>query len=86
MESFLFSPANGLYKWASNNTLASRKDILNAGLHAFSTYGHGSSYWTANFTGNTTVSGEGTQSDYWNYETFMALALIDPSEGAKYCT
>jgi hypothetical protein len=54
-----------------NNTFAERPVLLNTGLYAFAKYAHGSTYWTAKFTGNGTVDGQGTQKDYWNYETFI---------------
>lgn len=52
---------------AQRNSLALRERNLNAGLAAFGHYAQGSCYWTAKFTGNDTVNGQGTQEDYWNY-------------------
>lgn len=68
-----------------NNSFSYRKANLNAGLYAFSKYTSGSSYWTAKYLGNGTVLGEGTQEDYWNFETFIDLGYIDPGIGAAYC-
>ncbi|KAI9708499.1 MAG: hypothetical protein M1820_003960 [Bogoriella megaspora] len=67
------------------NSFSFRKQNVNAGLHAFSKYASGSSYWTAKYLGNGTVLGEGTQEDYWNFETFIDLDYINPSDGAAYC-
>lgn len=69
----------------SNNLYANRAKNVNTGLYAFGKYDHGSAYWTAKFTGNATVVGQGTQQDYWNYETFIDLGFINPSQGAAYC-
>lgn len=71
---------------ASNNKLANRRKNLNTGLYAFNKYTQGSAYWTARFYGNVPVEGEGVQGDYWNYEAFIDLGYINPSEGAPYCT
>ncbi|PYH92103.1 glycoside hydrolase [Aspergillus ellipticus CBS 707.79] len=85
LPSFIYSDArtksgNGKFpvfvgEWAIqatyNNSLALRKWNVNAGLAAWSEYSQGSSYWTAKFTGNTSVDGQGQQSDYWSYETFI---------------
>ncbi|TKX24417.1 cellulase-like protein 2 [Elsinoe australis] len=56
-----------------NNRFANRKKNLQTGLCAFDKYTQGSAYWTAKFFGNATVDGEGTQADYWNYQTFIKL-------------
>ncbi|RAH42502.1 putative glucan 1,3-beta-glucosidase precursor [Aspergillus brunneoviolaceus CBS 621.78] len=67
-------------EWAiqagSNNTFALRERNLNTGLHAFHQHTQGSSYWTAKFYGNGTVSGQGNQTDYWNFEGFIDLGLV----------
>ena len=67
------------------NTFAGRQKALNTGLYAFSQYARGSAYWTAKFSGNATVNGEGTQADYWNYLYFVDNNLINPAEGAGMC-
>ncbi|KAK5723115.1 hypothetical protein LTR17_013985 [Elasticomyces elasticus] len=68
-----------------DNLYVDRKKLLNTGLYAFNKYGHGSAYWTAKFKGTTPVDGQGTQADYWNFEKFIALGLIDAPSGAAYC-
>ncbi|KAJ5928717.1 cellulase [Penicillium verhagenii] len=67
------------------NTLASRAKILETGLAAWKKYTRGSAYWTAKFTGNATVDGEGTQADYWNYETFIDLGYTNSESAAVSC-
>ncbi|KAI9039294.1 putative cellulase [Aspergillus affinis] len=67
------------------NTLAGRQRALNTGLYAFEEHTRGSSFWTAKFSGNATVSGEGRQSDYWNYMTWIEEDMIDPEEGKSVC-
>ncbi|KXH26485.1 hypothetical protein CSAL01_05408 [Colletotrichum salicis] len=69
----------------NNNTFASRAKNLNNGLYAWSKYTQGSSYWTAKFSGNAPVDGQGTQSDYWNYETFIDLGIINPASSTEFC-
>ncbi|WYZ41211.1 hypothetical protein EsH8_V_000106 [Colletotrichum jinshuiense] len=69
----------------SNNTFASRAKNLNNGLVAWSKYTQGSSYWTAKFSGNASVGGEGTQSDYWNYDAFIDLGYINTASSASFC-
>lgn len=71
---------------ASDNKFANRKKNLNTGLYAFGKYTQGSAYWTAKFSGNVPVDGEGVQGDYWNYNAFIDLGYINPSSGAAYCT
>lgn len=71
---------------ASNNKFANRRKNLNTGLYAFNKYTQGSAYWTARYYGNVPVEGEGVQSDYWNYESFIDLGYINPIGGAAYCT
>jgi aryl-phospho-beta-D-glucosidase BglC (GH1 family) len=70
---------------ASNNTFASRAVNLNTGLRAWDKYTQGSAYWTYRFSGNVAVGGEGVQGDYWNYEKFIDLGVINPSQGID-CT
>lgn len=65
----------------SENTFASRAVNLNTGLRAWAEYTRGSCYWTYRFSGNVPVDGEGVQGDYWSYETFMDMGIIDPSSG-----
>ncbi|KAF7585882.1 hypothetical protein BBP40_009942 [Aspergillus hancockii] len=69
-----------------NNTLAGRAVPLNTGLYSWAKYTQGNAYWTAKFSGNARLNGEGSQKDYWDYMTWINLGLIDPSEGEKYCS
>ncbi|KAF9880627.1 putative exo-beta-1, 3-glucanase [Colletotrichum karsti] len=69
----------------SNNTFASRAKNLNNGLNVWSKYTQGSTYWTAKFSGDAPVDGQGTQSDYWNYEAFIDLGIINPSSSEGFC-
>ncbi|KAJ6080538.1 endo-beta-1-3-glucanase [Penicillium canescens] len=64
------------------NTLASQEQNLQTGIAAWKTYTRGHSYWTAKFFGTTKVNGEGTQTDYWNYETFINLGFTGSSTEA----
>lgn len=68
-----------------NNTFSSRKKNLETGIAAWKRYTRGSSYWTAKFFGNATVDGQGTQADYWNYETFISLGYTSSSTDAVAC-
>lgn len=72
-------------EWAiqttTKNSLALRERNLNAGLAAFVHYAQGSCYWTARFTGNETVPGQGIQADYWNFETFIKNGWVHPETG-----
>ncbi|ETS87481.1 hypothetical protein PFICI_01309 [Pestalotiopsis fici W106-1] len=70
---------------ASNNLFVNRAKNLNTGLYAFAKYDHGSAYWTAKFSGTAAVVGQGTQEDYWNYETFIELGIFNAVSGAQYC-
>lgn len=70
---------------ASDNKLANRRKNLNTGLWAFAKYTRGSAYWTAKFSGNVPVAGEGVQGDYWDWEKFVDAGYVKASEGAKYC-
>ena len=76
-------------EWAiqttNDNNFANRRKNLNAGLYAWNKYEQGSCYWTAKFTGNTSVEGEGTQADYWDFEKFIDLGYVNPAQGAAYC-
>jgi aryl-phospho-beta-D-glucosidase BglC (GH1 family) len=76
-------------EWAiqtvSNNLFSTRAKNLQTGLYAFAKYDHGSCYWTAKFSGNVAVVGEGVQGDYWNYANFISLGYVKPSSGATYC-
>nr|BAG70961.1 endo-beta-1,3-glucanase [Penicillium multicolor] len=67
------------------NNFASRAKILETGLAAWKKYTRGSAYWTTKFTGNATVDGEGTQADYWNYETFINLGYTKSTSAAVPC-
>ncbi|KAI1864096.1 uncharacterized protein JN550_009116 [Neoarthrinium moseri] len=69
-----------------NNTLASRAEIINAGLFAWGKYTQGSSFWTGRFTGNTSVNGEGTQADYWSLEALIKSNLIQSLVNSDYCS
>ncbi|PLB43997.1 putative glucan 1,3-beta-glucosidase precursor [Aspergillus steynii IBT 23096] len=55
----------------SNNSFALRERNFNAGVAAWRRHGQGSTYWTAKFSGNATVAGQGTQADYWSFESFI---------------
>ncbi|KAH8201598.1 hypothetical protein TruAng_004204 [Truncatella angustata] len=70
---------------ASNNTLMSREVNLNKGLYAWAKYTQGSAPWTTRMYGYAAVSGEGTQSDYWNFEYFLNLGFIHPTTEAGSC-
>jgi aryl-phospho-beta-D-glucosidase BglC (GH1 family) len=70
----------------SDNLFATRRKNLNTGLYAFAKYDHGSAYWTAKFSGDVAVDGQGVQGDYWNYEGFVGLGYVNASEGAAYCS
>ncbi|OGM44138.1 beta-1 [Aspergillus bombycis] len=59
------------------NSFALRERNVNAGLDAMYKYSQGSCYWTAKFSGNATVNGQGTQADYWNFEYFVDHGYID---------
>ncbi|KAH7131698.1 glycoside hydrolase superfamily [Dactylonectria estremocensis] len=76
-------------EWAiqatTNNTFASRALNLNTGLRTWAQYSRGSAYWTYKFSGNVKVDGEGVQGDYWSYEKFIDMGIINPSSGIK-CT
>ena len=65
----------------SDNTFESRARNLNTGLSAFEQYTRGSCYWTYRCSGDAQVDGEGVQGDYWSYETFVDMGIIDPSSG-----
>ena len=66
---------------AKQNSLALRERNYNAGTAAFGHYAQGSCYWTAKFTGNSTVQGQGTQADYWNFGTFINKGWVHPAQG-----
>lgn len=70
---------------ATDNKFANRRKNLNTGLWAFAKYTRGSAYWTAKFSGDVKVEGEGVQGDYWDWEKFVTLGYVNPAEGAKYC-
>ncbi|KAK2769793.1 putative exo-beta-1,3-glucanase [Colletotrichum kahawae] len=69
----------------SNDTFASRARNLNNGLYAWSKYTQGSTYWTAKFLGDAPVDGQGTQTDYWNYEGFIDSGIIKPTSADGFC-
>jgi hypothetical protein len=54
---------------------------LNTGLRVWAKFARGSAYWTYRFSGNVPVEGEGVQGDYWSYEKFIDMGIIDPSQG-----
>ncbi|OJJ38650.1 hypothetical protein ASPWEDRAFT_48851 [Aspergillus wentii DTO 134E9] len=60
-----------------NNTFALRSRNVNTGIQAFHNYAQGSSYWTAKFSGNATVNGQGTQADYWSYPYLVSGSSMD---------
>lgn len=70
---------------AQRNYLALRERNLNAGIVTFGQYTQGSSYWTAKFTGNDTVKGQGTQQDYWNFGTFIDNNWVHPGSEKVSC-
>lgn len=67
------------------NTFASRAMIFETGLAAWKKYTRGSAYWTTKFFGNATVDGQGTQADYWNYETFINLGYTKSTSAVVSC-
>lgn len=69
----------------SNNTFAFRKTLFDTQRYAWAEYAHGGAFWTANFKGNTSVNGEGTQNDYWNYLGLTDAGVITKSTDAAYC-
>jgi hypothetical protein len=71
---------------SANNRLENRAKNVNTGLYAYNKYTQGSSYWTAKFLGNVSAEGEGAQRDYWNYESFIDMGIINPKQGKKYCS
>ncbi|KAJ4400840.1 hypothetical protein N0V91_008347 [Didymella pomorum] len=77
-------------EWAiqtsANNKFANRAKNVNTGLYAYNKYTQGNAYWTAKFRGNVSVAGEGTQSDYWNYESFIDMGILDQKQGKQYCS
>jgi aryl-phospho-beta-D-glucosidase BglC (GH1 family) len=62
-----------------NNSFVLRERNINAGLDALYTYSQGSCYWTAKFSGNATVKGQGSQRDYWNFGFYIDQGYIDLS-------
>ncbi|KAH6642272.1 glycoside hydrolase superfamily [Boeremia exigua] len=71
---------------STNNRIVNRAKNVNTGLYAYNKFTQGNSYWTAKFRGNVTVAGEGTQSEYWNYESFIDAGFLDEKQGKKYCS
>ncbi|KAF1933303.1 glycoside hydrolase family 5 protein [Didymella exigua CBS 183.55] len=69
-----------------NNQLANRARNVNTGLYSYNKYTQGNAYWTAKFRGNVSVVGEGTTSEYWNYESFIDLGILDEKQGKQYCS
>lgn len=69
----------------SNNTLDSRKSNFNKGLYAWSKYAQGSAPWTARMLGTAPVNGEGTQTDYWDLETFIDRGFVNPDSASGFC-
>lgn len=63
---------------AKGNELALRERNINAGMAAFAHYAQGSCYWTAKFTGNDSVVGQGVQADYWDFRTFAEHGWVHP--------
>ncbi|KAF2127043.1 glycoside hydrolase family 5 protein [Dothidotthia symphoricarpi CBS 119687] len=70
---------------AANNKFANRAKNLNTGLYAFGKFTQGSAYWSARVNGSGKVDGEGVQGDYWSYLSFIAMGIINPSQGRQYC-
>lgn len=69
----------------NSNSLALREQNFNFGLAAFHNYTQGEAYWTWKFLGNTTVDGQGTQADYWNYEYFVDQGYFHPESASSFC-
>ncbi|KAF7557943.1 hypothetical protein G7Z17_g306 [Cylindrodendrum hubeiense] len=67
----------------TDNTFSSRAVNLNTGLKTWARYARGSAYWTYKFSGNVQVDGEGVQGDYWSYEKFINMGIINPSTGIE---
>ncbi|KAL4999583.1 glycoside hydrolase superfamily [Aspergillus recurvatus] len=61
---------------AYNNSFALRQRNLIAGLSIWEEYMQGSTYWSARFEGTDEVDGEGSKSDYWNFEQFIELGYL----------
>jgi hypothetical protein len=77
-------------EWAieagGNNTLALRGENLKAGLSAWAQYTQGSTYWTAKFSSNATVAGQGIKQNYWNFAEFIKAGYLDGDVVVKnYC-
>ncbi|KAJ5480529.1 hypothetical protein N7530_006038 [Penicillium desertorum] len=71
---------------ASDNDLGLRGRNLQAGISAFGQFTRGSSYWTAKFSSNATIKGEGVKGNYWNYEEFVRMGYLDGQvEVPNYC-
>ncbi|KAI3003506.1 CAZyme family GH5 [Aspergillus niger] len=68
-----------------NNSFADREKALSTGLYAFAKYSQGSAYWTAKFSGNATVDGQGTQAEHWDYMTWINNDMIHPDEASSVC-
>jgi aryl-phospho-beta-D-glucosidase BglC (GH1 family) len=88
------SPGDGKFpvivgEWAIQaalwNSFDLRKRNLNVGLWAFRNWTQGSMMWTAKYPGTNPVLGEGTQEDYWSFETFVELGYVNASEGEGCC-
>lgn len=63
---------------AKGNSLALRERKINAGMAAFAHYAQGSCYWTAKFSGNDSVVGQGVKADYWDFRTFVDHDWVHP--------
>ena len=68
-----------------NNTHESRKKNLQSGIQVWAKYNSGSAYWNAKYLGQLPVAGEGTNEDYWNYETLIQLGYTDSFDAAVDC-
>ncbi|KAK9853983.1 hypothetical protein MYU51_004613 [Penicillium brevicompactum] len=60
-----------------NNTLSLRGDNLKAGISAWAQYTQGSTFWTAKFSSNGTVAGQGMKQNYWNFAEFIEAGYLD---------
>lgn len=69
----------------SNNTFESRRSNFNKGLYVWSQYAQGSAPWTARMLGTAPVDGEGTQTDYWDLETFIDEGFVEPDSASGFC-
>lgn len=68
-----------------NNTSPSRKRNFHTGVANWRKYTQGSAFWTARFSGNGSVDGEGTQAHYWNHDVLIDLGYTSSTSEAVSC-